>query len=107
MRVLKFLLQKEFKQIFRNKGLLPLIFVVPFVQLLILPLAADYEVKNINISIVDQDHSSYSRHLISKITSSGYFKLAGYAPTFKEGFKQIENGQADLILEYPPALKEI
>lgn len=101
MRVLKFLLQKEFKQIFRNKGLLPLIFVVPFVQLLILPLAADYEVKNINISIVDQDHSSYSQHLISKITSSGYFKLAGYAPTFNEGFRQIENGQADLILEIP------
>ena len=49
MRTLKFLLQKEFKQIFRNRAILPLIFVVPVVQLLILPLAADYEVKNINI----------------------------------------------------------
>jgi hypothetical protein len=29
MRTLKFLLQKEFKQIFRNKALLPMIFVVP------------------------------------------------------------------------------
>jgi ABC-2 type transport system permease protein len=67
MRTLKFLLQKEFKQIFRNKALLPLIFVVPIVQLLILPLAADYEVKNINISIVDHDHSTYSQQLISKL----------------------------------------
>ncbi len=67
MRTLKFLLQKEFKQIFRNKSLLPLILAAPIIQLLILPLAADYEVKNINISIVDHDHSTYSQKLISKL----------------------------------------
>lgn len=83
MRTLKFLLQKEFKQIFRSKALLPLIFVVPIVQLLILPLAADYEVKNINISIVDHDHSTYSQQLISKITASGYFQLADYGNSFQ------------------------
>lgn len=58
MRTLKFLLRKEFKQIFRNKTLLPLIFVLPLIQLLIIPLTADYEVKNINISIVDNDYST-------------------------------------------------
>lgn len=101
MRTLKFLLQKEFKQIFRNKALLPLIFVVPIVQLLILPLAADYEVKNINISIVDHDHSTFSRNLISKIISSGYFRLADYSPSFNAAFKQIEKDKSDLILEIP------
>ncbi|MFT6480218.1 MAG: ABC-2 type transport system permease protein, partial [Spirosomataceae bacterium] len=48
MRTLYFLLQKEFKQIFRNRALLPMILVLPLFQLLILPLAADYEVKNIS-----------------------------------------------------------
>ena len=67
MRTLKFLLRKEFRQIFRNKSLLPVIFVMPIIQLLIMPLAADYEVKNINISIVDHDHSPYSQKLISKM----------------------------------------
>ena len=67
MRVLKYLLIKEFKQIFRNKALLPVIFVMPVIQLLIMPLAADYEIKNINISIVDHDRSPYSRALISKL----------------------------------------
>src|SRR5690606_13517745 len=101
MRTLKFLLRKEFKQIFRNKALLPLIFVVPIVQLLILPLAADYEVKNINISIVDYDHSTYSQQLISKITASGYFQLADYGTSFNQSFQKIEKDKSDLILEIP------
>ena len=101
MRTLKLLLRKEFKQIFRNKALLPLIFVVPIVQLLILPLAADYEVKNINISIVDHDHSTCSQQLISKITASGYFQLADYGASFNQAFKQIEKDKSDLILEIP------
>ena len=101
MRTLKFLLRKEFRQIFRNKALLPVIFVVPMIQLLILPLAADYEIKNINISIVDNDHSTYSQKLISKITASGYFRLAGYGNSFKNAFKQIEKDKSDLVLEIP------
>ena len=101
MRILFFLLQKEFKQIFRNKALLPMIFVAPIIQLLIMPLAADYEVKNINISIVDHDNSTYSRQLISKITASGYFKLSDYGGSFPDAFKQIESDKADLILEIP------
>jgi ABC-2 type transport system permease protein len=101
MRPLKFLLIKEFKQIFRNKALLPMIFVLPLVQLLILPLAADYEVKNIHISIVDHDHSTYSQALTSKILASGYFQLSTYGHSFNEALKQIESDEADLVLEIP------
>ena len=101
MRTLKLLLRKEFKQIFRNKALLPLIFFFFLIQLLILPLAADYEVKNINISIVDHDHSTCSQQLISKITASGYFQLADYGASFNQAFKQIEKDKSDLILEIP------
>jgi ABC-2 type transport system permease protein len=43
--------------------------------LLILPLAANYQIKNINLAVVDNDHSQYSQILINKITSSGYFRL--------------------------------
>lgn len=102
MRTILFLLQKEFRQIFRNKSLLPMIFVAPLIQLLVLPLAADYEMKNINISIVDNDRSSYSEKLISKITASGYFKLAGYHDSYDEAFVLIEKDKADLVLEIPP-----
>ncbi len=63
MRTLKFLLQKEFRQIFRDPAILRIIFMMPAIQLLILPWAADYEVKNINLTLVDHDHSTYSQQL--------------------------------------------
>jgi ABC-2 type transport system permease protein len=101
MRTLCFLLQKEFKQIFRNKALLPLIFLAPLLQLLVLPLAADYEVKNIDIAIVDHDHSSYSRQLINKITSSGYFRFDRLSLSYDEALQRIEKDESDLILVIP------
>ena len=82
MRTLKFLLQKEFRQIFRNTMILRMIIAMPIMQLLIMPLAADFEIKNINISVVDHDHSTYSRKLIEKIVVSGYFKLNDYSNSY-------------------------
>lgn len=101
MRTIRFLLEKEFRQIFRNRAILLMIMVMPVMQLLILPFAANYEVKNINLSVVDHDHSGYSQKLISKVTASGYFKLTGYNASFKDGMKLIETDKADLILEIP------
>jgi ABC-2 type transport system permease protein len=101
MRILLLLLQKEFRQIFRNRVILATIMVLPVVQLLILPLAADYEIKNINLSVVDHDHSTYTQQLISKITASGYFRLMSYDGSFDHAFHLIERDKADLILEIP------
>lgn len=101
MRTIRFLLQKEFRQIFRNKSILAMIMVMPVVQLIVLPLAADYEVKNINLAVIDNDGSTYSQQLISKVTASGYFRLTGYHRSFKKAISQIETDKADLILEIP------
>lgn len=101
MRILSFLLQKEFLQIFRNKSILALIIVMPIMQLMIMPWAADYEIKNIQLAIVDHDHSTYSQQLVTKITASGYFNLQEYSSSYKEAFKLIESDQADLLLEIP------
>lgn len=106
MRILLFLLRKEFKQIFRDKSLLAIIMIAPVIQLLVLPLAANYEVKNINISVVDLDHSTYSQKLFSKITASGYFQLADYSISFQGALKQIEMDRSDLILEIPQGFEK-
>ena len=78
MRQLKFFLKKEFQQILRNKLLVRLIIAVPIVQLIILPFAANYEIQNIKLCVVDNDKSEYSRNLINKFTSTNYFILTGY-----------------------------
>jgi ABC-2 type transport system permease protein len=96
-----FLLQKEFKQIFRNKAILPMIFLMAVVQLLIVPLAADYEIKNTNIAFVDHDHSDYTRDLKNEIIASGYFRLVDNSEDYDAAFQYIESDEADLILEFP------
>lgn len=106
MRTLKFLLQKEFRQIFRDPSILRIIFMMPVIQLMILPWAADYEIKNIKLAVTDQDHSAYSRQLISKITSSGYFQLTYYSTSYEQSLHQIEDDKADLILEIPSSFEK-
>src|SRR5271156_1464779 len=101
MRALKFLLQKELRQISRDPSILKILFLMPMIQLLILPLAADYEIKNINLGVVDHDHTQYSQRLINKITSSGYFRLKDYSPTFPQAMQAIERDKTDLVLEIP------
>ncbi|HPG12662.1 MAG TPA: ABC transporter permease [Chitinophagaceae bacterium] len=101
MRTLKFLLRKEFRQIFRDPTIIRLIFMMPVIQLMVLPWAADYEIKNIKLAVVDQDHSEYSRKLIDKITSTGYFILTDYTTSFEHSMGKIEQNKADLILQIP------
>ena len=101
MRILKFLLRKEFRQIFRNKSLLPILFILPMIQLLIMPLAANFDVKYINIAIVDKDHSTTTQQLVSKIGASGYFHITAYTGSYEQALHVVEKNKADIILEIP------
>ncbi len=105
MRTLKFLLQKEFRQIFRDPAIIRLIFIMPIIQLAVLPWAADYEIKNIKLSVVDQDHSTYSRNLISKIGSTGYFTIKEVTPSYNKALATVEQDEADLVLQIPAAFE--
>ncbi|GAA4315709.1 ABC transporter permease [Compostibacter hankyongensis] len=101
MNVLRFLLQKEFRQIFRDRTILVMMFAVPIIQLIVLPLAMNFDVKNVNIALVDHDHSPLSQKLVSKIGASGYFRIVGADPSYPEALQRIETGEADLVLEIP------
>ncbi len=101
MRNLYFLLQKEYRQIFRDKTILRMMFIMPILQLILIPLAANYEIKHLSISVVDQDHSSYSRRLINKFIASNYFQLAAYNNSFEEAIDDIGYNKTDLILTIP------
>jgi len=101
MKTLGFLLEKEFRQLLRNRQLMRTLLLAPLIQLIILPLAADYSVRNIAIAVTDNDHSTTSRRLIEKIVSSGYFKLRDYTASYPEALKQVEQDKADLALQIP------
>lgn len=101
MRIILHLVRKEFLQIFRNKGMLPIIFIVPIIQLIILSNAADFEIKNLRLYLVDKDQTSFSRQLISKLQGSSRFQISGYGFASEQASLALRDGVADLVLEIP------
>lgn len=101
MKVLSYILQKEFKQIFRDRTILAMMFVAPIMQFVILPQVANFDVKNINLVYIDHDQSPYSQQMLQKITASGYFRLISAPFSYKEGITYIEKGEADVVVEIP------
>lgn len=106
MRTFIYLLEKEFKQIKRDRFLPRIIFLVPVMQLIILPFAANFEMRNINLSMVDNDHSVLSQQLKEKVLSSGYFHLMNVSARYEDALSSIESNEADVILEIPVRFEE-
>jgi ABC-2 type transport system permease protein len=100
--MLRFLIEKEFKQLFRNNFLPKLIVVFPIVMLLVLPWAANQEVTNIRLCVVDADRSVQSQRLAQKIAASEYFILVAQPASNAEAMAYVERGEADIILEIEP-----
>jgi ABC-2 type transport system permease protein len=79
-----------------------IIVAMPLMMMLVMPWAANQEVRDVKLAVVDNDHSTVSRRLVQKITSSGYFQPADVSATFPEALQSIEAGEADIILEIAP-----
>jgi ABC-2 type transport system permease protein len=69
------LLKKEFGQLFKDKKLLPIVFIAPVLQLTFMGYAASLDVKNISMVLCDLDKTRESREFVEKFTNSGYFTL--------------------------------
>ncbi len=76
MRTIGYIIQKEFIQIFRDRFMPKIIFLVPLLQLLILSYTATFEIKQTRIVILDNDHSVESRKLISLFQGSRFFSCS-------------------------------
>ncbi|HCD53418.1 MAG TPA: ABC transporter permease [Balneolaceae bacterium] len=106
MKTVLFLLRKEFLQIFRNKGMLPIIFVLPVIQLMVLSFAATYELKEVDFALVDYDKSIYSQELIQKLQSTGYFAMREYSDDADAMLELLEKGDVKLIIRIPEGFQE-
>lgn len=97
--ILKYLIVKEFKQMWRNV-VLPIVFILlPLGIIILIPRAATQEVRNLKISVVDNDHSTLSSRLIQKIEASEYFHLNNVAPSYDKALHSVEAGSSQFIIE--------
>ena len=98
---LPFLLEKEFKQLFRNPVAIGVMVFFTWLVLLVLPWAINFELQNASVSIVNRDKSIYAERLIQKIDLSHTFQISGYHHTYDEAFEDIEKGRSTVIIDIP------
>ena len=94
-------IKEEFRQIFRNPNILRMIIAMPIIQLIVIPFAADYEIKNIDLAIVNQDNSSYSQRITEKFTAGKYFQLVDAEKDYRNALSSIKREDADIIVTIP------
>jgi ABC-2 type transport system permease protein len=96
--VLGHIIRKEFLQMRRDRKLIPAMILGPLVQLLVLGFAANTDVTDVPLVLVDQDRSSASRELLDRFTGSGYFHLAGAEDTVDAVDPWLIEGRAQVAL---------
>jgi ABC-2 type transport system permease protein len=100
--MIRFLIEKEFKQLIRNSFMPRIIVAMPLAMMLVFPWAANQEVRNVKLAVVDNDRSGVSQRLVQKTVASGYFRLTDVPATFPDAMRSVEAGEADIILDIAP-----
>ncbi|MBN1885048.1 MAG: ABC transporter permease [Candidatus Krumholzibacteriota bacterium] len=102
MRRILVMVRKEFRQIFRDRPMMAIIFLMPVVQLLVLSFAITTEVKHVDLVVVDLDNGAVSREIVRAFANTDRFDLRPAAG----GLASIEDGmrgwEAQVGLVIPP-----
>lgn len=101
MNAVLVLLRKEFRQIFRNRAMLPIIFVMPIVQLLVLAFAATFEVRETPVTLVADSFGPDSRLFVSRLEASGYFEVVSWTGSMTEADRDMQARRSRAIIRFP------
>ncbi len=89
---------KEFLQLRHDRKMIPVLFVGPLAQLIVLGYAANLDVTRIPLLLVDQDRTASSRALVERFSGSGYFEVVGTEDTVDTVEPWLVQGRAQVVL---------
>jgi ABC-2 type transport system permease protein len=96
------LIKKEFIQIRRDRRLLPILLIMPVLQLIILGYAVSSDIKHLATAVCDLDRTPRSRALADRFTTSGYFDIR-YRPEAEGRIKDLmDAGRVRVGIVIPP-----
>ena len=75
--ILKYLIEKEFKQMARDPFILFIVIALPVLVMLIFPWATTMEIKNVNVAVWDNDRPDLYRLMTETIAATEYFYIPG------------------------------
>ncbi len=106
MRRLFFMIWKELLELRQDKRMLPIVFVAPVLQLIVLGYAATTDVKNVPMVVVDNDRSTASRDLVQTFDASPYFSVTSVLDSVNKVVPYLETGDAWMALAIPAGYGE-
>lgn len=99
---LKALIIKEFIEVFRDRGSIALMIMMPIMQLLIFGFAINTDVKHLKTIVLDQSRSQESRQMLESFRASNYFDIVARAESFEEFNRAIDRGDVKVGIAFPP-----
>jgi ABC-2 type transport system permease protein len=102
MRSILTMISKEFKQVFRDRPMLVLIFMAPMIQLLILAHAMNMDVKHIKLSIINLDNSMESKELVRIFSHTDRFDVVDQTRNIASINDQFKSWKTEMALTIPP-----
>ena len=102
--MLKHLILKEFIQMKRNAFIPRLVVMFPIMVMCVMPWVMNQEVRDVRVSVVDQDRSTQSSRIVHSVESSRYFVFGGLEPTYVSALQSVERSRTDVVLVIPRGL---
>lgn len=102
----RLIMWKEVLQLSRDRLLLPIIFVMPLLQLVMFGYVVGSDVRNLPTAIIDYDQTGGSRDLVSAIASSGYFTVVERLESETELQPLMDASQVQVALIVPRGFSE-
>lgn len=96
------LIQKELRQILRDKQLLFLLIFPPTIQLFIYGFALSPDVYDLRLGVSDLSNSPVSRSLIDSVVQNHVFNVTPLKPTGNAAIEAVRQGKVDASLVIPP-----
>ncbi len=101
MRPILTLVRKEFRQIFRTREMIAMLFIMPLIQTLILGFAVTNEVKHLRVLVADLDDTRSSRAMVRGFTTTDRFDVTGYTTDVNDITTAIREWKAQVGLVVP------
>ena len=101
MRSLWNVILKELIQLRRDPKIVPILFVAPVMQLVILGYAATTDIRLVEMALCDLDRTEASRTLVEAFTSSKYFRVVSSVDSQPAIDGLVEAGKARIALTIP------
>ena len=102
-KYLPILLEKEVKQILKDKSVFLLAFVMPLLLIIIYGYAVRMDIRPVNMCIATGSHSALERNIVSEFYGSDYYDVT-VVSTFEEGRQLLDSNKVKVLIYLPENL---